>query len=403
MNAEKQFNELKRGCDEILAEKDLLEKLYRSEKTGRPLVVKAGFDPTAPDLHLGHTVVISKMAQFQKLGHLIVFLIGDFTGLVGDPSGKSKTRPQLTREQVEANAETYKKQVYKILDKDRTEIRFNSEWLDKLNAYDFVRLASHINVARMLEREDFNKRYKEGQGISLHEFMYPLLQAYDSVSLKADVELGGRDQKFNLLLGRELMRDFEQEPQVCMTMPLLEGLDGVQKMSKSLGNYVGVDEPPIEMYGKLMSLPDSMLRKYYELLSGKSLDEIDTLFKALGNGQLHPKEAKVRFATEMVTRFHSAEGAKEGKDHFEKVFSRKETPENIMEYRFASRGQNIWLPKLMLELKLSGSTSEGKRLIAQGGVKIDEEVYKDENFCPRVGQTFVLQCGKRRFARIIVQ
>jgi tyrosyl-tRNA synthetase len=402
-DAKTQFEELKRGSDEILSEKDLLTKLEASVKNNKPLLVKAGFDPTAPDIHLGHTVLMQKMAQFQKYGHRVVFLIGDFTGLVGDPSGKSKTRPQLTREEVLANAETYKKQVYKVLDPQKTEIRFNSEWLDKLSAYDFVRLAAHANVARMLEREDFNRRYKENQSISVHEFLYPLLQAYDSVALKADVELGGRDQKFNLLLGRELMRDYALEPQVCLTLPLLEGLDGVQKMSKSLNNYVGVDEKPNDMYGKLMSLPDNALRKYYELLSTKSLDEINKLFQDVGAGTLHPKQAKSLFAKEIVTRYHSSIDADHAAEHFDRVFSRKEIPDEMPQYQFQARGQMIWLPKLMVELRLIASTSDGKRLIKQGAVKIDGKVVTDENLSPRLSMDFVLQAGKRKFARIIIK
>jgi len=399
MSPEAQLTELKRGCDEILLEKDLLEKLKRN----KPLVIKAGFDPTAPDLHLGHTVLIQKMAQFQKLGHHCIFLIGDFTGLVGDPSGKSKTRPQLTRDEVNKNAETYKKQVFKILDKDKTEIRFNSEWLDKFSAYDFVRLAAKANVARMLERDDFNKRYKGGESISVHEFLYPLLQAYDSVALKADVELGGRDQKFNLLLGRELMKDYGQEPQVCLTMPLLEGLDGVQKMSKSLGNYVGVDEAANDIYGKLLSLPDSMMRRYYELLSGMTMPEIKELFDTLAAGKIHPKEVKSRFACEMVERFHDKAAAEGARDHFEKVFSKKELPDDMPEIAWPapSGGGEIWLPKLLADVKFAVSTSEGKRLVAQGAVKIDGTVCKDEKFTPTTN-SIVVQCGKRKFGKILL-
>jgi tyrosyl-tRNA synthetase len=395
MTAEEQLSELKRGADEVLVEKDLYEKLKR----GKPLIIKGGFDPTAPDLHLGHTVMMQKMAQFQKFGHKVVFLIGDFTGLVGDPSGKSKTRPQLTREEVQANAETYRKQVFKILDPAKTEIRFNSEWLDKLTAYDFVRLAGHANVARMLERDDFNRRFKENQPISVHEFLYPLLQAYDSVALKADVEMGGTDQKFNLLLGRELMRDYSLEPQVCITVPLLEGLDGVQKMSKSLGNYVGVTDSPDEMFGKLMSVPDSILRKYFELLSTKTLSEIQSIFADLAAGKLHPKAVKVAFAKEIVARYHSATDADNAEQRFEKVFSRKEVPEEIPEVPFSTDGKPIWLPKLLVSLKFAASTSEGKRLVAQGAVKVNESVCTSEDLSEKT--PFVIQCGKRKFARVI--
>lgn len=401
ISAQEQLKEIKRGTQEILPEKDLIAKLEKSVKTGKPLIIKAGFDPTAPDIHLGHTVLIQKMAQFQKLGHTVVFLIGDFTGLVGDPSGKSKTRPQLTREEVLKNTETYKTQVFKILDPKKTLIKFNSEWLDKFSSYDFVRLAAHANVARMLEREDFNRRYKEGQSISLHEFMYPLLQAYDSVALKADVELGGTDQKFNLLMGRELMQDYQLEPQVCLTMPLLEGLDGIQKMSKSLNNYVGVEDPPNEMYGKLLSLPDSMMKKYYDLLSSRSSQEIEQIFQELQSGKRHPKTVKSDLAKEIVSRFHSPSLADAAEAHFEKVFSKKEIPDSIPEFKFTISDEKVWLPKLLTEISFAASTSEGKRLVAQGAVKINEAVANQENIPVKSGTEFVLQCGKRKFAKII--
>ena len=398
--AQEQLKELKRGTHEILPEKDFLTKLEKSVKTGKPLVVKAGFDPTAPDIHLGHTVLIQKMAQFQKLGHTVVFLIGDFTGLVGDPSGKSKTRPQLTREEVLKNTETYKTQVYKILDPQKTVIRFNSEWLEKMTAYDFVRLASHANVARMLEREDFNRRYKEGQSISLHEFIYPLLQAYDSVALKADVELGGTDQKFNLLMGRQLMQDYQLEPQVCITMPLLEGLDGVQKMSKSLNNYVGVDESPDQIYGKLLSLPDSMMRKYFDLLSSLETQDIETVFEELKAGKRHPKAVKSSFAKEIVARFHSSLLAEQAEANFEKVFAKKEIPDEMPEFSQGFGDGMIWIPKLLQDIQFAASTSEGKRLLAQGAVRLDESVLKEEKVCVEKNKPYILQCGKRKFARV---
>lgn len=399
MDAQGQFKELTRGTVEVLSEKDLMEKLVASTKTGKPLVVKAGFDPTAPDIHLGHTVVMEKMAQFQRLGHQVVFLIGDFTALVGDPSGKSKTRPQLTRDQILQNTETYKKQVFKILDEKKTSIRFNSEWLDKFNAYDFVRLASHANVARMLEREDFNRRYKEGTSISLHEFMYPLLQAYDSVALKADVELGGNDQKFNLLMGRELMRDHQLAPQVCITMPLLEGLDGVQKMSKSLNNYVGVDDSAEQIFGKLLSLPDSMMRKYYELLSRHSQTEIEKIFSELAAGIRHPKAVKSDFAVEIAAKYHDAAAAQAAKENFEKVFAKKETPTDLPEFSTTPIDGQIWIPKLLVEIGFAATTSEGKRLVAQGGVKINEKPISAEKYAA-TDKEFVLQSGKRKFAKI---
>lgn len=400
MTAKEQLQELKRGVQEILPEKELLAKLEKSVREQKPLTVKAGFDPTAPDIHLGHTVLIQKMAQFQKLGHEVVFLIGDFTGLVGDPSGKSKTRPQLTREEVLKNTETYKAQVFKILDPQKTLIKFNSEWLEKLSAYDFVRLASHANVARMLEREDFNKRYKSGQSISLHEFMYPLLQAYDSVALKADVELGGTDQKFNLLMGRELMQDYHLEPQVCITMPLLEGLDGINKMSKSLNNYVGVEEAPQEMYGKLLSLPDTMMRKYYDLLSALKSSEIEQVFTDLKKGLVHPKKVKSNFAKEIVARYHTKEQADEAEEHFDRVFSKKELPEDIPEVSFELKEDLLWVPRLLCDLKFCTTTSEGKRLIGQGAVKINEVAIKEERVSLKKGEKFILQSGKRKFAKV---
>jgi len=400
-SAQDQLKEIKRGVQEVLPEKELVQKLEKSVKTGKPLVVKAGFDPTAPDIHLGHTVLIQKMAQFQRLGHTVVFLIGDFTGLVGDPSGKSKTRPQLTRDEVLKNTETYKTQVFKILDPKKTSIQFNSAWLEKLSAYDFVRLAAHANVARMLEREDFNRRYKEGQSISLHEFMYPLLQAYDSVALKADIELGGTDQKFNLLMGRELMQDYQLEPQVCITMPLLEGLDGVQKMSKSLNNYVGVDESPEQMYGKLLSLPDSMMRKYFDLLSELETPQIETLFHELQTGKIHPKKLKSQLAREIVTRFHDAQKANDAEAHFEKVFARKEVPDTLPEVRYTCEEAQVWIPKLVLDIQFAGSTSEGKRLLAQGAIRINEKVVSSERLPCKPGDQWVIQVGKRKFAKII--
>jgi tyrosyl-tRNA synthetase len=403
LSADQQLRELRVGVDEILMEKDLAAKLERSVAKNEPLNVKAGFDPTAPDLHLGHTVVLQKMARFQEFGHRAVFLIGDFTGLVGDPSGRSKTRPQLTREEVAKNAETYKRQVFKILDPERTEVRFNSEWLEKLGAIEFVRLASHANVARMLEREDFKNRFRENVSISVHEFLYPLLQAYDSVALRADVELGGRDQRFNLLLGRELMRDYGLEPQVCLTVPILEGLDGVQKMSKSLGNYVGVDEAPDAIFGKLMSVPDTLMRRYYELLSTIPLADLETLFRELAEGKHHPKAVKARFAMEIVARFHSADAATAAQETFERVVSRKELPDDLPEVAFPlPPGEALWVPKLLQALDFVKTTSEGKRLIVQGGVKIDEAVVTEEKLAAPP-ESFVLRCGKRKFARVTLR
>ncbi len=400
LTAEEQLRELKVGVDEILMEKDLLTKLERSVAKNQPLVIKAGFDPTAPDLHLGHTVVLQKMARFQEFGHQAVFLIGDFTGLVGDPSGRSKTRPQLTREDVNKNAETYKKQVFKILDPEKTTVRFNSEWLDKLTSMEFVRLASHSNVARMLEREDFKNRFRENVSISVHEFLYPLLQAYDSVALKADVELGGRDQRFNLLLGRELMRDYQLEPQICLTVPILEGLDGVQKMSKSLNNYVGVDETADVQFTKLMDVPDTLMRRYYELLSSLPLAELEQRFADFASGKMHPKAVKSALATELVTRFHSASDAVSAAERWEQVISKKLLPDDLVEVEFAlGAGELLWIPKLLQTLGFVKSTSDGKRLIVQGGVKIDDVVTTDEKIAAPP-EHFVLRAGKRYFAKV---
>ena len=397
-SAKEQFAEIKRGVEEILSEEDLLKKLEYSVKNNKPLTVKVGFDPTAPDLHLGHTVIMNKMAQFQRLGHNIIFLIGDFTGLVGDPSGKSKTRPQLTREDVARNAETYKEQVFKILDKDKTTIKFNSEWLDKMGAHDFIKLTAQANVARMLERDDFEKRYKANESISVHEFMYPLLQAYDSVALKADIEMGGTDQKFNLLLGRNLMRIYDMAPQVCITLPLLVGLDGVNKMSKSLNNYVGVYESADEMFGKLMSLPDNMLRKYYDLLSAKPLPEVENMFTQMESGSLNPKEVKVAFACEIIERFHDKDAAENAKANFAKIFAKKEIPDDIPTHEIQWDGKELWLPKLLTDLNFVKGTSEGKRMVKQGAIKIDQQKAPGENITPP--DSFVLQCGKRKFAKI---
>jgi tyrosyl-tRNA synthetase len=398
--AEAQLKEISRGTEDLISQPDLLTKLRRSLETGKPLTVKAGFDPTAPDLHLGHTVLLQKMAVFQKLGHHVVFLIGDFTGLVGDPSGKTKTRPQLTREQVNAFAETYKEQVFKILDPHKTQVTFNSQWLDAFSSYDFIRLAAKANVARMMEREDFKTRYREGQSISVHEFLYPLLQAYDSVALKADVELGGRDQIFNLLLGRELMKDYGLEPQICITLPLLEGLDGVQKMSKSAGNYVGVNDSPEEIYGKIMSVPDALLRKYYDLLSARSTEEIEAIFAKIKAG-LNPRDVKSALASEIAARFHNPSLAEAAKESFHKVFAQGGVPDEMPEKTVPSG--DIWLPALLKELQLVASTSDGKRMVAQGAVKLEGRALTQERETLVSGAEMVLQCGKRKFVRLKVR
>ncbi len=403
MDIKEELALLLRGVAEIISEKELEEKLIQARKEGRVLRVKAGFDPTAPDLHLGHTVLIQKLKHFQDLGHEVYFLIGDFTGMIGDPSGKSETRPALTREQVLTNAETYKEQIFKILDPEKTKVVFNSEWMGKMSAMELIKLCAHYTVARMLEREDFQKRFSSGRPISIHEFIYPLIQGYDSVALKADVELGGTDQKFNLLVGRELQRDFGQTPQVIMMMPLLEGLDGVQKMSKSLGNYVGITEPPKDMFGKLMSISDELMWRYYELLSDLSLSELKQLKEKVAKGEEHPKEVKKRLAMEIVARFHSKEAAQKAADEFERVFKKRQLPQDIEEVRIQLSQEKIWLPKLLQLAGLAKSTSEGKRLLQQGGVKVDgEKITTPEAELP-VGAEYIIQVGKKRFKRVKIE
>ena len=392
------LEEIRRGSGELLIEEDLIRKLAR----GKPLRVKAGFDPTAPDLHLGHSVLLNKMRQFQDMGHHVMFLIGDFTGLIGDPSGKNATRPALTPEQIAANAETYKAQVFKILHPEKTEILFNSVWSEKLGAAGMIKLAATYTVARILERDDFAKRFAEQRPISIHEFLYPLMQGYDSVAMKADVELGGTDQKFNLLVGRELQKHFGQEPQVILTMPLLEGLDGVEKMSKSLGNYVGIDEPPNEMFGKLMSVSDDLMWKYIELLSFESLATIGSWKRAVGEGA-NPRDTKVRFAQEIVGRFHDRRAAEEALEDFESRFRHGGVPEDLAETTVPVNGPEIPLVQL---LKLSGvcsSTSEAIRMVEQGGVRVNGNKVTDKALKLAVGATYVLQVGKRKFAKVMLK
>ena len=401
MTVAEQMEIIKRGSVEILVEKELLEKLEKSAKSGIPLVVKAGFDPTAPDLHLGHTVLIQKLRQFQQLGHQVNFLIGDFTGMIGDPTGKSETRKALTREDVLRNAETYKEQVFKILDPELTKVVFNSSWLLPLSASDMIGLASKYTVARMLEREDFSNRFANQLPISIHEFLYPLIQGYDSVALKADVELGGTDQKFNLLVGRELQREWGQPPQSVITMPLLDGLDGVNKMSKSLGNYIGINEPPEEIFGKIMSISDDLMLRYYELLSDLTLDGLTTLKVGLKERQIHPMDAKKQLGREMVSRFHGVAAAEAAQEAFVRRFRDNQTPEEMPEMTVASEGGKILLCKLLAQAGLVASNSEGRRSIQGNGVKIDGEKVSDDNLELSAG-TFVVQVGKRRFARIIL-
>ena len=391
------MTELGRGAEEIL----LLEELEEKLRKGRPLLVKAGFDPTSPDLHLGHTVLLNKMRQFQQFGHTVVFLIGDFTGLIGDPSGKSATRPSLSREQVEANAETYKKQVFKILDPDQTMVRFNSEWMDALGADGMIRLASRYTVARMLERDDFKKRFAGNQSIAVHEFLYPLAQGYDSVALEADVELGGTDQKFNLLVGRELQKQEGQEPQVVMTLPLLEGLDGVNKMSKSLDNYVGITEPPDEMFGKLMSISDDLMWRYFELLSFRSLAEISGLEGEVAGGR-NPRDVKFELAGEIVARFHGAGDAEGARRAFIERFRKGAAPEDMPEVSLGAGPGGMPVANMLKESGLVESTSEGIRMIRQGAVRIDGERVSDGKASLKPGVRIVVQIGKRKWARVSI-
>ncbi len=389
-----QLEVIKRGAVEVLPEDELIAKLKR----GRPLRVKAGFDPTAPDLHLGHTVLIQKMKQFQELGHEVIFLIGDFTGMIGDPTGKSETRKQLTREEVAKNAETYKEQIFKILDPQKTTIEFNHRWMEKLDAVAMIELTAKYSVARMLEREDFKQRYQKQQTISIHEFLYPLIQGYDSVVLKADVELGGTDQRFNLLMGRELQREYGQEAQVVLTMPLLEGLDGVHKMSKSLGNYIAITDSAKDMFGKVMSASDELMWRYYELLSDQPMEQIHTLHSQVDGGAVHPMDAKKALAAELVARFHSSAAADGAGNYFETRFQKKTTPSEIRQQFTAA--EPVWICRLMVEvLKFAKSTSDARRLIAQGAVKVDGQVIHDVNFQFSAANHEIIEVGKNRIAQ----
>lgn len=396
-SAEFQLDELRRGTDDIVPEEDLRTRL----REGRPLRIKAGFDPTAPDLHLGHTVLINKMRQFQELGHEVIFLIGDFTGMIGDPSGRSATRPALTPEDVSRNAETYANQIFRILDPARTRIEFNSRWMSTMTAADLIGLAARHTVARMLERDDFHKRYQGGKPIAIHEFLYPLVQGYDSVALQADVELGGTDQKFNLLVGRQLQQSFGQVPQVVMTMPLLEGLDGVNKMSKSLGNYVGITEPPEDMFGKLMSISDELMWRYYELLSFRPVGAIAHLREEVAAGA-NPRDIKMALASELVARFHDAAAAQAAQAAFIRRFSNRELPEDLALITVHARDGRLGLAHVLREAQLVTSTSEALRLIRQGAVRIDGERAEDGRLEIPSGSTHVFQVGKRRVARITV-
>lgn len=402
MSVAEQMAVIKRGAVEILVEKELEQKLEKSLSSGVPLKIKAGFDPTAPDLHLGHTVLIHKLRQFQQLGHEINFLIGDFTGMIGDPTGKSETRKVLTREDVLRNAETYKEQVFKILDPDKTRVVFNSDWLNELGCGGMIALASKYTVARMLERDDFHKRYTTQQPIAIHEFLYPLIQGYDSVALTSDLELGGTDQKFNLLMGRELQREWGQSPQCVLTMPLLEGLDGVNKMSKSLGNYIGINEPGDEIFGKIMSISDDLMIRYYELLSDMPLSELEKLKNGLKDRSLHPMAVKKALGREIVSRFHGAGAGEVAEENFVKRFKENEIPDEMPQVSYSLADGGVLLAKAMTEAGLTKSNGEGRRNIDGGGVKLNGEKVSDTNLELMAAGEYIVQIGKRRFARVVV-
>lgn len=391
---------IERGTVNVISREDLAKKLEKSAASGTPLKIKAGFDPTAPDLHLGHTVLIQKMKHFQDLGHEINFLIGDFTGMIGDPTGKSETRKPLTVEQVEKNAESYKEQIFKILDPEKTKVVFNSAWLNKLTSKDFIMLASQLTVARMLEREDFKVRFENERPISIHEFLYPLIQGYDSVALQADVEIGGTDQLFNLLMGRDLQRVWGQEPQVVITMPLLEGLDGVNKMSKSLGNYIGITEKPDDIYGKTMSVSDTLMFRYFNLLSDLAEEEIGMLKTEMEAGRLHPKVVKQQLARELTGRFYDAVTAQRAEENFEQIFSRHDNPEDMPEVVLDAVAEGIWLPKLLVEAQLVSGTGEARRLIQQNAVSLNGDKVSDLEHLVTTQGEIVLKVGKRRFCRV---
>ncbi len=396
---EEQLAQIRLGTVEIIPEADLVAKLERSRREGRPLRVKLGADPSAPDLHLGHTVVLNKLRQFQQLGHHVIFLIGDFTGMIGDPTGRSETRKPLSREEIAQNAETYRRQIFKILDPDRTEIAFNSTWLGAMTFDDVIRLAAKYTVARMLERDDFHKRFDSQQPIGIHEFLYPLAQGYDSVALRADVELGGTDQKFNLLVGRELQREYGQEPQVIITTPLLEGIRGVEKMSKSLGNYIGIDEPAEEIFGKIMSISDELMLRYYELLSERSAAELAVMREAMAAGRLNPRDAKRELALELAARFQGREAAERAAEEFDRVHRARGLPDEIEEVCLEVDGPAIRLPALLVRAGLVTSHSEGRRMLAQGAVSVDGERVAGEPELA-VGRDYLIRVGKRRFRRV---
>ncbi|MEK3915283.1 tyrosine--tRNA ligase [Paenibacillus sp. FSL H7-0331] len=400
---ERQLSWIRRGVVEIVPEDELKQKIIGSVVTGKPLKVKLGLDPSAPDIHIGHTVVLHKLRQFQQLGHQVQLIIGDFTGRIGDPTGKSETRKQLTEEDVKRNAETYQKQIYKILDADKTQLYYNSEWLGPMSFVDVVQLSAKVTVARMMERDDFSKRYATGQAIHVHEFFYPLMQGYDSVALKSDVELGGTDQKFNLLMGRTLQKEYGVTAQVTIMTPLLEGLDGVNKMSKSLGNYIGIDEEPNQIYGKAMSIPDELMPKYYELATSMSNEDLKLLQEGLLDGKVHPRDAKMQLAHTFVSMYHGEQAANEAQQHFVTVFQQRALPEDIEEFVVAAdalEDGQIGIIKLLVTLGLSASNSEARRSIQQGGVKINEQKIEDLNINLTLQEDDIIQVGKRKFAKI---
>ncbi|MEG6617069.1 tyrosine--tRNA ligase [Peptococcaceae bacterium 1198_IL3148] len=403
-NLEKQLEIIKRGTAEIVPENELIEKLKKSIKEDKPLQVKLGLDPTAPDIHLGHTVVLQKLKQLQDLGHQVIILLGDYTGRIGDPTGKSEARKQLTEEQVLANARTYEEQIFKILDPDKTRVVFNSQWLAHLTFEEVINLTAKYTVARMLEREDFHKRYQEGLPISIHEFLYPLMQGYDSVSLEADIELGGTDQKFNLLMGRHLQKEYGQEPQIAIMMPILEGLDGVNKMSKSLGNYIGIDEPANEMYGKTMSIPDQLMVRYFELVTQVPLEEVRAIEAGLQDGSLHPRDVKMRLGREIITIYHGTEAALQAEEGFKKVFQQRELPDEIPEFKITDAVMEegkIVLPKLLVAANLVSSNSEARRLVKQNAVKLNGETVQDPNMRFDFASGTIIKVGKRKFAKLV--
>jgi tyrosyl-tRNA synthetase len=399
LSAEEQLKQIQFGTAEVISADELKKKLDRSAATHTPLRIKLGMDPSAPDLHLGHTVVLRKLRLFQELGHQIVLIIGDFTGRIGDPTGKSATRKPLTEEQVLANAKTYREQIGKILDPEKTEIHFNSEWLGKLNFADVLSLAGKMTVARMLERDDFHKRYTEGRSIGVHEFMYPLMQGYDSIAVKADVEFGGTDQKFNLIVGRHLQEEEGMEPQCVIMMPLLEGLDGVQKMSKSLGNYIGIDEAPDDMYGKAMSIPDALMMRYFMLVTDISAAEQQTMGEGIKSGLIHPRDAKMKLAHTIVRLYHGTSAADEAQNHFIRIFQKNDMPEVIDTYE--AEGADIWIPQLLRDMDMVSSSSEGKRALSQGSVKINGEKISGDHIVPADGM--IIQLGKRKFRKLVVK